>query len=185
MNHAWEGDNFPISFLSSEYYPHSPFFRYLGEISVHKRHFFYYEIFLPCYTFSICIDSSVLWLFPPIMFLTLWIWRVLLYMMASQGALEVKNPPTNAGNSGDEGSIPRLGRSLGGGNGYPLQYSRLEDSVDREAWQARVRGVTKSQTWQCMHTCKIINDGYTICYRCPHILCQFVNCPLGTSNIAL
>ena len=67
-------------------------------------------------------------------------------MMASQGALEVKNPPANAGNSGDEGSIPRLGRSLGGGNGYPLQYSRLEDSVDREAWQARVRGVTKSQT---------------------------------------
>ena len=68
-------------------------------------------------------------------------------MMASQVALEVKNPSANAGNAGDEGLIPRLGRSLGGGgNGYPLQYSRLENSMDREAWQATVHGVTKSWT---------------------------------------
>ena len=45
----------------------------------------------------------------------------------------VKNPPANAG---DSGSIPGLGRSPGGGNGNPLQYSCLEDPMDRGAWQA-------------------------------------------------
>ena len=49
-------------------------------------------------------------------------------------------------NVGDLGSIPGLGRSLGEGNGYPLQYSCLEKSVDRGAWWATVHGVTKSQT---------------------------------------
>ena len=46
----------------------------------------------------------------------------------------------------DVGLIPGLGRSLGGGNGNPLQYSCLEKSMDREAWWAIVLGVTKSQT---------------------------------------
>ena len=41
------------------------------------------------------------------------------------------------------GSIPGLGRSLGEGNGYPLQYSCLENSMDRGAWRATVHGVTK------------------------------------------
>ena len=41
-------------------------------------------------------------------------------------------------NSGDPGSIPGLGKSPGEGNGYPLQYSRLENSMDRGAWQAMV-----------------------------------------------
>ena len=59
----------------------------------------------------------------------------------------VKNPPANAGDSGDAGSIPGSGRSPGGGYGNPLQYSCLEDSMDREAWRATVHGVTKSQTW--------------------------------------
>ena len=45
----------------------------------------------------------------------------------------VKNPSANAG---DSGSIPGLGRSPGGGNGNPLQYSCLEDPMDRGAWQA-------------------------------------------------
>jgi len=53
----------------------------------------------------------------------------------------VKNPA----NAGDTSSIPRSGRSPGGGNGYPLQYSCLENSMDRGAWQAIVHGVTKSQ----------------------------------------
>ena len=44
----------------------------------------------------------------------------------------------------DPGSIPRLGRFLGEGKGYPLQYSRLENSMDREAWWATVHGVAKS-----------------------------------------
>ena len=51
----------------------------------------------------------------------------------------------SACNVGDLGSIPGLGRSPGEGNVYPLQYSCLENSMDRGAWQATVHGVTKSQ----------------------------------------
>jgi len=47
---------------------------------------------------------------------------------------------------GDLGSIPGLGRYPGEGNGYPLQYSCLENLMDRGAWWATVHGVTKSQT---------------------------------------
>ena len=50
----------------------------------------------------------------------------------------------NAGASGDEGSIPGLGKSPGGGKGYPLQYSGLENSMDRGVWWATVHGLTKS-----------------------------------------
>ena len=50
----------------------------------------------------------------------------------------VKNLPANAGNSGDAGSIPGSWRSSGGGNGNPLQYSRLENTMDRGAWWAIV-----------------------------------------------
>ena len=57
--------------------------------------------------------------------------------------LVVKNPPANAGDIRDEGSIPGLGRSSGGGNGNPLQYSCLENSMDRGAWGAMVYRVTK------------------------------------------
>ena len=49
-------------------------------------------------------------------------------------------------NTGDLGSIPGLGRSPGGGCGNPLQYSCLEDPMDRGTWQAAVHGVTKSWT---------------------------------------
>ena len=55
----------------------------------------------------------------------------------------VNNSPAS---EGDAGSIPRLGRFPGGGNGNPLQYSCLKNPVDRGAWQATVHGVTKSQT---------------------------------------
>ena len=48
----------------------------------------------------------------------------------------VKNPPDNSGDAGDLGVIPGLERSLGDGNGNPLQYSCLENSMDRGAWQA-------------------------------------------------
>ena len=53
----------------------------------------------------------------------------------------VKSPPANGG---DKGSIPGLGRSLGVGNGNPLQYPSLDNPIDGEAWQATVHGVTKS-----------------------------------------
>ena len=52
----------------------------------------------------------------------------------------------NACNAGDLGLIPGLGRSSGEGNGNPLQYSCLENPMDRGAWQAAVHGVTKSWT---------------------------------------
>ena len=52
----------------------------------------------------------------------------------------------SAHNEGDLGSVPRLGRSTEKGKGYPLQYSGLENSMDRGAWQAIVHGVTESQT---------------------------------------
>ena len=66
--------------------------------------------------------------------------------MASQGALVVKNPPADAENTGDAVSIPGSGRSPGGGHSNPLQYSCLENPMDRGAWQATVHRVTKSQT---------------------------------------
>ena len=69
-------------------------------------------------------------------------------MGASQGVLVVKNPPTNAGDIRDMGLIPGLGRSPRGGHGNPLQYSCLENPMDRGAWRAMVHGVAKSQTRQ-------------------------------------
>ena len=65
---------------------------------------------------------------------------------ASQVALVVKNPPANAGDVIDTGSVPRLGRSPGGANGNPLQYPCLENPTDRGAWQDAVHGVRKSRT---------------------------------------
>ena len=52
----------------------------------------------------------------------------------------------SAGNAGDPGSIPGLGRSYGEGNDNPLQYSCLENPMDIEAWWVIVHGVTKSRT---------------------------------------
>ena len=56
----------------------------------------------------------------------------------------VKNLPASAGNIRDMGSIPGLGRSPGGGHNIPLQYSCLENPVDRGAWWAVVRKVAKN-----------------------------------------
>ena len=63
---------------------------------------------------------------------------------ASQVALVLKNPPANAGDIRDAGSIPGSGRSPGGG--HCLEYSCLEYPMDRGAWQATVHRVAKSQT---------------------------------------
>ena len=79
----------------------------------------------------------------------------LFYYWASQVVLVVKNPPINAGNIRDTGSIPGLGRSPGGGHGNPLQYSFLENPKDRGAWWAPVYRVARSWTrlkWLSMHT---------------------------------
>ena len=57
-----------------------------------------------------------------------------------------KQSTCNAGDTRDMGSIPGLGRSPGEGNGNPLQYSCLENSMDGGAWQATDHGAAKSQT---------------------------------------
>ena len=60
--------------------------------------------------------------------------------------LAVKKPPANGGDIRDTGSIPGSGRSPGDGHGNPLQYSCLENPMDRGVWQATVHRVTKSRT---------------------------------------
>ena len=62
------------------------------------------------------------------------------------GGAVVKNPPANAGDARDADSIPGSGRSPGGGNSNPLQYTCLKNSVDRGTWQATVHGVANSWT---------------------------------------
>ena len=65
------------------------------------------------------------------------------------GDTVVKNPPANAGDMRDAGSIPGSGRSPGVGNDYPLQYPGLENPMGRGAWQATVHGVAKRWTQLC------------------------------------
>ena len=65
-------------------------------------------------------------------------------LRASLMALMVKNPPVNAGDPGS--SIPGSRRYPGEGNGNPLQYSCLENPIDRGAWCTTVHGVAKSRT---------------------------------------
>ena len=64
----------------------------------------------------------------------------------------VKNLPASTGDARDCSSIPGLGRSPGGGNDSALQYSSLENPVDRAAWQSTVHGITKIQT-PLRHAC--------------------------------
>ena len=65
---------------------------------------------------------------------------------ASQVVLVEKNLPANAGDTRDVGLIPELGRSPRKGNGYPLQYSYLDNSVNKGAGQTRVPGATEIWT---------------------------------------
>ena len=77
-------------------------------------------------------------------------------MRASQVSLMVENLPANAGNVRDAGSISESGRSPGGGHGHPLQYSCLENPMDRGAWWATVHRVTKNWTLlKGAHICDI------------------------------
>ena len=66
--------------------------------------------------------------------------------MGFLGGSAVKNLPAGREDAGDTSLIPGSGRSLGGGNGKPLQYSCLENPVGRGAWRTTVSGIAKSQT---------------------------------------
>ena len=66
---------------------------------------------------------------------------------AAQVVLVVKSPVASAVDARGEGSIPGWGRSPGAGNSNPLQYSCLENPMDRGAWRATDHGVPKSRTW--------------------------------------
>ena len=68
----------------------------------------------------------------------------MLYIMLGLPCSSIGKEP--ACDAGDQGSIPGLGNSSGEGNGNPLQYSCLENPIDRETWQATVHGVAKSWT---------------------------------------
>ena len=68
------------------------------------------------------------------------------FIWASKVVLLVKNLPDNAGDIKDVGLIPGSGRSPGEENDNPLQYSCLENSMDRGAWEAIVHGVAKDWT---------------------------------------
>ena len=81
---------------------------------------------------------------------------------ASQVALVVKNPPADAGDLRDLGSIPGSGRSPEGGHGNPLQYSCLENPMDRGGWQAEIQSCRVRHNWSscvypCTHIC--LHDG--------------------------
>ena len=67
-------------------------------------------------------------------------------LLSFPGGSVVKNPLANEGDTRDTGFLPGSGRSPGEGNSNPLQYSCLEDLMDREAWRATVHGVANSQT---------------------------------------
>ena len=79
------------------------------------------------------------------------------------GGAVVKNVPANLRGRRDTGLIPGSGRFSGGGNGNPLQYSCLENSMDRGVWQATVHRVTKSQTLlsEWAHTCRLSERSLT------------------------
>ena len=75
----------------------------------------------------------------------------LLFFWVSQVVLVVKNPPANAGDIRDADLIPGLGRSPGGGHGNPLQYSCLENPMDRGTWQVIVHEVSWTEATKHAH----------------------------------
>ena len=84
------------------------------------------------------------------------------FLWGFPGGSVVKSSPAIAGAARDVGLIPGSGSSPGGGNGYPLQYSFLENPTDRGAWSATVHGVVKRwislSNWACTPTSVVVGD---------------------------
>ena len=107
--------------------------------------------------------------------------------------LRDKESACNEGNAGDVGSSPGWGRSPGGGHGHPLQYSCLENPMDRGAWWASIHRITKSWKrlkWLSMHTCmyRYKTEGNCICFFflfCFHSLIFLLIYPLFHWDIFL
>ena len=132
---------FPLKIIADMYVHIDVFVNCLLDVFYSSVLFFYILItFLSCINVFIFLSVYLLCVY----------FRVLLCdyeeaYVASQISLVEKNVPANAGNIRDMGSIPESGRSTGGGNGNPLQYSCLEDPMDSGAWRAIVHRVNKSQ----------------------------------------
>ena len=119
---------------------------------------FKFFLYLQTIYLQSCTLSSCYWLLS--LFIRLW---------ASCVALVVKNLCANVGDIREEGSIPGSRRSLGRGHDNPLQYSWLENPMNRRAYWAIVHSVPKSWTWLkqlCMHAFRLyvirINNNYVI-----------------------
>ena len=104
-------------------------------------------------------------------------------LWASQVALVVKNLAASAGDVGDSGLIPGSGTSPGGGQGNPLQYSCLENPMDRRVWSTMVHRVAKSWTglkrlskhthiMTCVHHCNIIRSSLAAVTRLKQLSMQ-------------
>jgi len=89
---------------------------------------------------------TVLTEFSDIFVLYIYIYIIFVHIWTSQAVLVVKNPPANVGDIKDVGLILGSGRSHAGEYGHPLQYSNLENPMDREAWQTTLHRVTQSDT---------------------------------------
>ena len=86
--------------------------------------------------------------------------------------LKVKNPPANAK---DTSSIPGSGKSPGKGNGNPLQYACLENSMDRRAWWAAVHEVAKSWTQLSTHSLTSVSGYQDSVRKADHLECYGIN----------
>ena len=99
--------------------------------------------------------------------------KVVRFFVYFPGGSEVK---ASACNVGDLGSIPGLGRSPGEGNGYPLQYSCLENPTDRGTWRATVHGIPESDTTEQLHFTSLLTVTEREVLKSPPVT---VNLPLS------